>query len=93
MGKKELCKIAVDAMGGDAPEEIIKGAMDAVRERDDMFCYLVGKEDYIKETISQYAFDQSRVEIIDAKEEISCDESPVMAIMSGLDSLSMDKSV
>lgn len=86
MGKKELCKIAVDAMGGDAPEEIIKGAMDAVRERDDIFCYLVGKEDYIKETISQYAFDQSRVEIIDAKEEISCDESPVMAIKKKKDS-------
>ena len=44
-----MIKIAVDAMGGDAPEEIIKGAMDAVRERDDIFCYLVGKEDYIKD--------------------------------------------
>ena len=86
MGKKELCKIAVDAMGGDAPEEIIKGAIDAVRESEDIFCYLVGKEDYIKEVISQYAFDKERVEIIDAKEEISCDESPVMAIKKKKDS-------
>ncbi|MBQ3513582.1 MAG: phosphate acyltransferase PlsX [Lachnospiraceae bacterium] len=86
MGKKELCKIAVDAMGGDAPEEIIKGAIDAVRESEDIFCYLVGKEDYIKEVISQYAFDKDRVEIIDAKEEISCDESPVMAIKKKKDS-------
>ena len=62
MDKKELCKIAVDAMGGDVPEEIIKGAIDAVREREDIFCYLVGKEDHIKEVISQYAFDQERVE-------------------------------
>ena len=86
MGKKELCKIAVDAMGGDAPEEIIKGAIDAVRESEDIFCYLVGKEDYIKEVISQNAFDKDRVEIIDAKEEISCDESPVMAIKKKKDS-------
>ena len=86
MDKKELCKIAVDAMGGDVPEEIIKGAIDAVREREDIFCYLVGKEDYIKEVISQYAFDQERVEIIDAKEEISCEESPVMAIKNKKDS-------
>ena len=86
MDKKELCKIAVDAMGGDVPEEIIKGAIAAVREREDIFCYLVGKEDYIKEVISQYAFDQERVEIIDAKEEISCEESPVMAIKKKKDS-------
>ena len=79
-------RILVDAMGGDAPEEIIKGAIDAVRESEDIFCYLVGKEDYIKEVISQYAFDKDRVEIIDAKEEISCDESPVMAIKKKKDS-------
>ena len=36
--------------------------------------------------ISQYAFDQERVEIIDAKEEISCEESPVMAIKKKKDS-------
>jgi hypothetical protein len=73
-------------MGGDAPDEIIKGAIDAVREREDIFCYLVGKEEYIKQVISNYDFDSNRVEIIDAKEEISCDESPVMAIKKKKDS-------
>ena len=86
MEKKEMCKIAVDAMGGDAPKEIIKGAIDAVREREDIFCYLVGKEAFIKEEISQYEFDQNRVEIVDAKEEITCEESPVMAIKKKKDS-------
>lgn len=41
---QDLVKVVVDAMGGDnAPEEIVKGAIEAVNEREDIFIYLAGK--------------------------------------------------
>ena len=43
-------KILVDAFGGDnSPEEIIKGTVDAVNQREGFTAVLVGKEEIIKE--------------------------------------------
>ena len=40
---EKLVKVAVDAMGGDnAPGEIVKGAVDAVNERNNLKVFLVG---------------------------------------------------
>ena len=40
----EITRVAVDAMGGDnAPEEIVKGAVEAVNENHKIKVYLVGK--------------------------------------------------
>lgn len=80
-------RIAVDAMGGDnAPVEIIKGVIEAVNERDDIKCFLVGKEDVVKSELTKYTFNEDQVEVINASEEITCDESPVVAIRKKKDS-------
>ena len=40
---QDLVKVVVDAMGGDnAPEEIVKGAVEAVNRQEDIFVYLTG---------------------------------------------------
>ena len=57
-------KILVDAFGGDnSPVDIIKGAIDAVNEKDGFIVVLVGIEEVIKEELKKYKFDASRVEI------------------------------
>ena len=73
--------IAVDAMGGDfAPDETIKGSIEAVNERGDIKVYLVGKEEILKEKLKSYTYDTSQIEIVNAEEVITNDEAPVMAI-------------
>ena len=49
---QEMIKVALDAMGGDnAPDEIIKGAIEAVGLREDIKVFLVGKEELIREKL------------------------------------------
>mgnify|MGYP002514521993 CR=1 FL=1 len=65
-----MSKIAVDIMGGDnAPDEIIKGCMMAIKEIDSTLV-LVGKESIIKEKLSAYTYDEAKVEIVNADEVI-----------------------
>lgn len=83
----EFVKVAVDAMGGDnAPCEIVKGAMEAVKESDKVKVYLVGQEDRIKEELKKYSFHSEQVEIVNATEIIETAEPPVMAIRKKKDS-------
>ncbi|WP_026497377.1 phosphate acyltransferase PlsX [Butyrivibrio sp. WCD2001] len=83
----ELVKVALDAMGGDnAPGEIIKGAVDALEESDRLKIFFVGKEQIIKDELSKYTYDESRVEIVNAEEVIEMAEPPVMAIRTKKDS-------
>lgn len=73
--------IAVDAMGGDnAPKEIIKGAVLAVQEKRNIKVILVGKEAVIRNELGGYEYDKERIVIINAEENITNNESPVMAI-------------
>ena len=52
---QEKVKIAVDAMGGDnAPHEIIKGAVEAVKERKEIQVCLIGKRELITHELSQF---------------------------------------
>ena len=84
---EKLVKVAIDAMGGDnAPGEIVKGAIDAVNERNNLKVFLVGKSQRIHEELSKYQFKSEQVEVVNAEEEISCDESPVEAIRKKKDS-------
>ena len=47
-------KIIVDAMGGDnAPEEIVKGAVQAARARAGLEIVLVGREDEVRSAAAQ----------------------------------------
>jgi len=78
---QETVKVALDAMGGDnAPVEIVKGAIEAIQEREDIKVFLVGKEGIIKAELEKYTYDKSRVEIVNADEVITNEEAPVMAI-------------
>lgn len=78
---EEFVKVAVDAMGGDnAPEEIVKGAVEAVKECDKIQVILVGQEKVVKETLSHYEYPKDRISVVHAEEVITNDEAPVMAI-------------
>ena len=83
----DLVKVALDAMGGDnAPGEIVKGVVEALNESKDLFIYLVGKEEAVKNELAKYKYDTSRVEIVDATETIEMAEHPVAAIRQKTDS-------
>lgn len=74
-------KIILDAMGGDlAPKESVLGAVDALKADKTVKIVLVGKSADINEVLSDCDCDRSRLEIIDASDTISNDESPTMAI-------------
>lgn len=84
---QNIVSVAVDAMGGDnAPSEIVKGAVDAINEKEELKIFLVGDEGRVNAELAKYQYDRDRVEIVHATEEISCDEAPVMAIRKKKDS-------
>ena len=79
--------VALDCMGGDhAPEEMVKGAVEAVHERKDILVKLVGVEDAIYQELSKYDYDRNLIEVINATEIIETGEPPVAAIRKKKDS-------
>ncbi len=84
---EKIVKVVVDAMGGDnAPAAPVQGAVDAVNERKDVFVYLAGQENVIKEELSKYTYPKDQIEILPASEVIETAEPPVMAIKKKKDS-------
>lgn len=82
-----MVTVAVDAMGGDhAPIEIIKGAIDAVNQRNDITVQLVGRSDDIEKELAKYTYDKNRVSIIHASEVIATEAPPVASIRTKKDS-------
>ncbi|MCD8018679.1 MAG: phosphate acyltransferase PlsX [Clostridiales bacterium] len=79
--------IAVDAMGGDlAPVEMVKGAVDALNDRKDIQVRLFGDKEKIEAELAKYTYNADQVVITHTTEEISCDESPAVAIKKKKDS-------
>lgn len=79
--------VALDAMGGDnAPSEIIKGAVDAVKDQYNVRVFLTGRKDVIEAELAGYDYPRDRIEIVEASEVIEMGESPVMAIRKKRDS-------
>ena len=77
----EWIKVAVDAMGGDyAPQEPVKGAVDAVNDSPELFVWLVGKESLIRQELDKYTYPADRIQVVDAPEVIETGEPPVKAI-------------
>ncbi|MBR0409985.1 MAG: phosphate acyltransferase PlsX [Eubacterium sp.] len=73
--------IALDAMGGDnAPGEIVKGAVEAINERKDIKIHFFGDQDKIRKELAKYEYPADQITITHTTEEISCDESPAIAI-------------
>lgn len=83
----EMVNVAVDAMGGDnAPEEIVKGAIEAANENKRIKVWLVGKQDAVNAELSKYTYDAAQVEVVNATEVIETAEPPVVAIRTKKDS-------
>lgn len=74
-------KIIIDTMGGDySPDEMIKGAITAVNLLDDVEIILTGDKTYIENFLSSFGYSGNKIEVVDAPEVITCNESPTMAI-------------
>ena len=70
-------KIAVDAMGGDnAPQALVEGVNQAIRDFDDIEIVLYGDETKIKD----YLTATERVSIVHTEEKIDSDDEPARAI-------------
>lgn len=83
----EMVKVALDAMGGDhAPAEIVKGAVMAVNEKQNVKIILFGKKDDIERELLQYTYDKERIEIVHCEDIIEMAEAPVNAIRKKKDS-------
>ncbi len=81
-----MIKIAVDAMGGDnAPVEIIKGAVESIKEQN-AHILLVGQQQVIETELKKYHYPEEKIEIVPATEVISTEESPTNAIRRKKDS-------
>ncbi len=77
-------KIVVDAFGGDnAPDEIVAGVLEALKIKKDLRVVLTGDEKKLKEVL---AGENERIEIVNASEVISNDDSPTLAIRHKKDS-------
>lgn len=79
-------KVIVDAMGGDnAPNEIIKGSIEALKETD-IELILVGNEEIIIRELEKYDYDNNKVEVLNASDLITNDDDPAVAIRRKKDS-------
>jgi len=71
-------KIAIDAMGGEnSPNKIIEGIEISLKTNKENFFYLYGNRDLLEKTISSKKNVNEYCKIIDAKDAILDDESPL----------------
>ena len=75
-------KIIVDAMGGDnAPLQIVLGAVDALNQDKNLKVVLVGDQNAIEQSLCECKeYGKNRLDIIDAKDVITNDDTPTTAI-------------
>lgn len=73
--------IAIDTMGTDnGSAYFVQGIAEAMDLYDDLSFIVTGKEEELKTYIDQYGCDKTRIEVVDATEEITCHDAPVDAI-------------
>ena len=77
-------KIIIDAYGGDhAPHEIVEGVLRALDKNNELQVILTGKSDVLSKLVTR---NSARIEIIQAGDVISNEESPTSAIKGKPDS-------
>lgn len=82
-----MIKIIVDCFGGDrSPQANIEGAVKALNENNDLYLILSGDEDILKKELANFTYDKERIEFLDAKDVISCNDKPTEAIRQKKDS-------
>lgn len=75
--------IAVDAAGGDYyPGNPVLGAIEAIREKEEISILLVGPEQVVREELERHEYDRNRIDILHAPEVIGMEESPSAAVKS-----------
>jgi len=80
----EKVKIAIDAMGGEkSPSKILKGIEISLKSNSENFFYLYGDENLLKKEVSSNKLLIKNCEIINAKDVILDDESPLNAAKRG----------
>ena len=77
--------ISIDAMGGDnAPNEIVKGAVNSVNKNNDLSILLVGDESQIKNALSMLGpsalefIESNRITVVPSEGVIKDGEQPVI---------------
>ena len=77
-------KVVVDAFGGDnSPKAVVDGALCALKKNQDLIVVLTGDENLLRPLVPA---GESRIEIVDAKEIITNDDQPTLAIRQKKDS-------
>lgn len=77
----EKIVIAIDTMGTDnGSAYFVQGIAEAMDLYDDLSFIVTGKKEELKTYIDQYGCDKTRIEVVDATEEITCHDAPVDAI-------------
>ena len=80
-------KILIDAFGGDnSPQEVIAGTVAAVKAKKGFTAVLVGNKELLDVHLSRYGYPQDRIEMLDAKQVITCEEEPTVGIRTKPDS-------
>ena len=79
--------IAIDTMGGEnAPKKIIEGINISLKSNRENFFFLYGQEEHIEKEISKNKLVQQYCKIINTKDVISDNESPLTAAKKGKES-------
>lgn len=74
-------KILLDCFGGDnCPKAAVEGAVLAINEDKDLYLGLVGDATAIQGILDTLSYNKSQIEIIDAKDVVTNDDNPIMAI-------------
>lgn len=85
--RSSMEKVIIDAMGGDnAPEQIVKGALEALEADSGFTLVFTGDETAIKAELEKTPHDVSRVEIRHCTDVITNDDAPTRAIRTKTDS-------
>lgn len=82
-----MVKVVVDAFGADKGVGIVvEGAVNSLVTYDDVNIVIVGDKAEIETELGKFTYDKSRIEVEDAREKITNNESPTVAIRTKKDS-------
>lgn len=82
-----MVKVLLDCLGLDKGyKEVVKAGVEAVKLDDSLIVTLVGRENDLVEELAKYKYNVNQIKIINAEDEISCNEVPTKAIKEKVNS-------
>ena len=83
----DIIRIAIDTFGGDNGASVmVKGAVIGIKKNPKVKVFLTGHAKLLNKLLANEEYDQDRIEVVDATEEITLDEKPVEAVKKKKDS-------